>query len=691
MKTFFKSILAVAVCASLFAACSKDDTVSDPSNGRKVTMTVTASSELESASGSRTTYDPLTGKVSWNATGEFLQVLETAASTTVFATSQEGVISGDIAKFAVTFPANENTPLVYNAVYPASAWVTSSNTDITNMKVITPTVQQPTATSFDSNADLLIAKSISLESQPTELQMSFGRAVAIGKMTVKNLASAESVLGVKFTAPDKKVTGRSYVDMTAGTIKEYGYINNFADNVTLNYSSEMNITANSEAGMTAYFTCFPFEVAAGETFTVTVTTASKIFTKTVTVQEGRPLAFAAGDSSTFAVDMTDAAEETTETLSGDYVITATQSEITYAMSSLAESSRLAPVVITPSNPYKTGDETLIWTITKSGDNYTISQGKNYLSWESDNSATTSTTPYELVITKNKSEGTYQIASAATPSRILAKNNTANLGFGFYTGSQTKDLTLIPAEYVKLPEITLDPSTLTLSYNDTETHYIPVTLKNAETQDVSVAIYDGTEGTEQPDWITTSDYNGGENRLEVAATENTVATPRTARIVLTATTSLGTANATLLITQNSKPEVGETWTYTFKSADKDKIAAGLTVNGLTWTASKAPTAFDTNSGIRGLSWSKPSGVTIKTSDYTGGIKKITLVMSANTANLSTVNATVGGQALGETISLAKTNNQEYVVESETPLSGEIVLTLNTESSGKSLMIKTITIN
>lgn len=691
MKTFFKSILAVAVCASLFTACSKDDTVSDPSNGRKVTMTVSASSELESASGSRTTYDPLTGKVSWNATGEFLQVLETAASTTVFATSQEGVISGDIAKFAVTFPANENTPLVYNAVYPASAWVTSSNTDITNMKVITPTVQQPTATSFDSNADLLIAKSISVESQPTELQMSFGRAVAIGKMTVKNLASAESVLGVKFTAPDKKVTGRSYVDMTAGTIKEYGYINNFADNVTLNYSSEMNITANSEAGMTAYFTCFPFEVAAGETFTVTVTTASKIFTKTVTVQEGRTLAFAAGDSSTFAVDMTGATEEENETLSGDYVITATQSETTYAMSSLAEGSRLAPVVITPSNPYKTGDETLIWTITKSGDNYTISQGENYLSWESDNSATTSTTPYELVITKNKSEGTYQIASAATPSRILAKNTQATYGFGFYTGSQTKDLTLIPAEYVKLPEITLDPSTLTLSYNDTETHYIPVTLKNAETQDVSVAIYDGTEGTEQPDWITTVDYNGGENRLEVAATENTVATPRTARIVLTATTSLGTANATLLITQNSKPEggVGETWTYTFKSADKDKIAAGLTVNGLTWTASKAPTAFDQNN--RGLSWSKPSGVTIKTSDYTGGIKKITLVMSANTANLSTVNATVGGQALGETISLAKKNNQEYVVESETPLSGEIVLTLNTESGGKSLMIKTITIN
>lgn len=168
MKTFFKSILAVAVCASLFAACSKDDTVSDPSNGRKVTMTVTASSELESASGSRTTYDPLTGKISWNETGEYLQVFETAASKTTYANSQEGTVSDGTAKFAVSFPENTNTPLVYNAVYPASAWITSNNTDITNMKVVTRTSQQPTATSFDSNADLLIAKSISLESQPTE-------------------------------------------------------------------------------------------------------------------------------------------------------------------------------------------------------------------------------------------------------------------------------------------------------------------------------------------------------------------------------------------------------------------------------------------------------------------------------------------------------------------------------------------
>lgn len=534
MKTFFKSILAVAVCASLFAACSKDDTVSDPSNGRKVTMTVTASSELESASGSRTTYDPLTGKISWNETGEYLQVFETAASKTTYANSQEGTVSDGTAKFAVSFPENTNTPLVYNAVYPASAWITSNNTDITNMKVVTRTSQQPTATSFDSNADLLIAKSISLESQPTELQMSFGRAVAIGKMTVKNLASEEPVLGVEFTAPDKKVTGRSYVDMTAGTVKEYGYPGNFSDNVTLSYSSEMNLTANGATGMTAYFTCFPFEVAAGETFTVTVTTASKIFTKTVTVQEGRPLAFAAGDSSTFAVDMTDAAEEATETLSGDYVITATQSEITYAMSSLADGSRLAPVVITPSNPYKTGDETLIWTITKSGDNYTISQGENYLSWESDNSATTSTTPYELVITKNKSEGTYQIASAAEPSRILAKNTTAANGFGFYAATQTKDLTLIPAVVDKSPKINITSGTTVNVPSKGDIVTVTYTIKNPNGSQISA------KAEESATWINTFETsNEGEVSFTVDAN---IGSEREATITLTYSTA--TADITI---------------------------------------------------------------------------------------------------------------------------------------------------
>lgn len=625
MKTFFKSILAVAVCASLFAACSKDDTVSDPSNGRKVTMTVTASSELESASGSRTTYDPLTGKISWNETGEYLQVFETAASKTTYANSQEGTVSDGTAKFAVSFPENTNTPLVYNAVYPASAWITSNNTDITNMKVVTRTSQQPTATSFDSNADLLIAKSISLESQPTELQMSFGRAVAIGKMTVKNLASEEPVLGVEFTAPDKKVTGRSYVDMTAGTVKEYGYPGNFSDNVTLSYSSEMNLKANGATGMTAYFTCFPFEVAAGETFTVTVTTATKIFTKTVTVQEGRALAFAAGDSSTFAVDMTDAAEETTETLSGDYVITATQSEITYAMSSLADGSRLAPVVITPSNPYKTGDETLIWTITKSGDNYTISQGKNYLSWESDNSATISTEAYDLIITKDKDKGTYQIASAATPSRILAKNNTANLGFGFYAGTQTKDLTLIPAVVDKSPKIDITSGTTVNVPSEGDVVTVTYTIKNPNGSQISA------KAEENATWINTFE-TGNEGEVSFIVDANT-GSEREATVTLT----YSTAAADITIKQAAQGETLATYQEVTAIEEGEYIIV-CTFSG---TGYYLPNTATTG---RPVSLALPSG-TLQDNTITSPSADMIWTVTANGSGFTITSAADPTQALG----------------------------------------------
>lgn len=549
MKTFFKPVLAVAVCASLFAACSKDDTVSDPGEGRKVTMTITASSELETSSDSRTVYDPATGTVSWSTSGEYLQVFETAASATQTATSEQGVVTSGRAKFAVSFLENTNTPLIYNAVYPASAWVSSNNTDLTNLKVTTPTTQQPTATSFDPNADLLIAKPVSFQAQPAELEMSFGRAVAIGKMTIKNLASAENVLSIKFTAANKKVTGRSYANLTAGTVKEYGYTGNFADNVTLNYASDLGLTANGETGMTAYFTCFPFEIAAGETFTVAVTTPTRIITQTVTVPEGRPLSFTTGNSSTFSVNMTGAAEETNETLNGDYLITVSQSNANYAMSSAAEGTRLAPIVITPSNPYQTDDETIVWTITKSGDNYTISQGSNYLSWQggSTNGATTSTTPYELAITKNESNGTYQIASVASPSRILAKNTTAANGFGFYAGTQTKTLTLIPAILDKSPKINITSGTTVNVPSEGDVVTASYTIKNPVSgSQISAKAEEGIT------WINTFETTT-EGEISFVVDAN----PGAAREA-TVTLTYATAEATITVKQAAQGQTNVTY-------------------------------------------------------------------------------------------------------------------------------------
>lgn len=446
MKTIFRSVWALVVAASAFVACSKDDS-QNTNVTREVEMTVVTASDLDSsAPQSRTGFDPATGAVYWNQSGEFLEVFETAGTKTTPKDSAEGVVTdnGTKASFGVSFPENTAaTAFTYNAIYPASAWVSGNdNTDVAKLKVITPNTQSPAETSFDPAADLLIALPVTSGIQPTKLDMRFKRMVAIGKMTIKSLASTDPITSIVFTAPGKKVTGRSYLNLSEGTAVEYGYANQSNDNLTLTFASDRNFTTGNQT----YFTCFPFELTAGDKFSVTIKAGNKTFTKEVTLGEGRSLAFAAGASSTFTVNMSGIEGVETKTLDGDYVIVAKQNDVYYAMSSEAEKARLAAKTIEydgTAETVTTDDASIVWTIATDGDNYTISNAEKYLSWQggSTNGATTSDSSYALSITPND-DGTYKIGSVDNTQRILAKNNDPTLGFAFYTGSQTKDLLLI---------------------------------------------------------------------------------------------------------------------------------------------------------------------------------------------------------------------------------------------------------
>lgn len=441
MKKFFHSLWAVAALATVFAGCSKDEAESPANKPREISMSVIAGSELETSPESRTTLND-DNSISWETSGEFLRVFETAGATTSSSKSEEALIDAGKAVFNVSFTENTSaTSFTYNAVYPESAWVTNNNTDVTNLRLALPTTQKPSATSFDGDGDLLIAYPEQRDAQPTELQVRFKRIVAVGKMTIKNLNTTDAITSVEFIAPEnKKVSGRCTVNLNEGNVNtdytDYNY-----NNVILSYESALNM----QTGMTAYFTCFPFEMQAGETFKVVVTTPSKIFTREVTIPDGRSLAFIEGHSSTFSVDMSTATEEVLETLDGDYVIIANASDTFYAMSSAADGSRLAATVITYdgySETISTADDPIIWTISKYGDNYTIQNNSKYLAWTSGNSAQLSDTEYALSISKNPDGKTFTIASVNEPTRILAKNNNSEYGFAFYTGSGINELYLV---------------------------------------------------------------------------------------------------------------------------------------------------------------------------------------------------------------------------------------------------------
>lgn len=156
MKKIFHSLWAVAALATVFAGCSKDEAESPANKPREISMSVIAGSELETSPESRTTLND-DNSISWETSGEFLRVFETAGETTSSSKSEEALIDAGKAVFNVSFTENTSaTAFTYNAVYPESAWV-DGNTDVNNMRLITPTTQLPTATSFDGDADLLIA------------------------------------------------------------------------------------------------------------------------------------------------------------------------------------------------------------------------------------------------------------------------------------------------------------------------------------------------------------------------------------------------------------------------------------------------------------------------------------------------------------------------------------------------------
>ncbi|MEG1622705.1 MAG: fimbrillin family protein, partial [Alistipes sp.] len=346
MKTLKRFMMLVAVAATaLTTSCAKDAAEAPETAERMVTMTINASDKIVDMNSDTRTYIE-NGIIKWSATGEGLAVVETNVTATAHANTSKYTLGSDgKASFEVSFlPLIGATELHYSAVYPTDAFV-SNNTAIDAIKVNLPQVQHPTATSYDPQADLLIAKRVTRVSQPSltePLNFAFGRVISFGHMSVKNLTltAGELIKSVTVTVPDKVITGRGKVNLATGQAlpDQWGYGNNnkpsatptkYAfDNVTMEYT-----TPFAAAAFEAWFTCAPFELSATESFTVTVMTNKKIYTKTVT--PAKVFAFTMGNSTSFGLNMNGIAgvdrvpdvttgaasnvEATTSTVSGSYI------------------------------------------------------------------------------------------------------------------------------------------------------------------------------------------------------------------------------------------------------------------------------------------------------------------------------------------------------------------------------------
>ena len=290
MKNIFKSLMLVAVAAMGFTACEQTNVENATPAVPEVAMTITADVDE-----TRTVIsDEANGKVVWSE-GDQLMVIE---NDDTFRKTTETVIDGEgKAQFAVSFPKNSGK-VTYNAIYPASA-VDVNYSSAEEVVVQVKNTQFATATSFDPTADVLVAKQIEFEAQPTELNMQFKRIVAFGKMTFTHLRGTSKIKQVTFTAGEEDVlAGRNFVNATTGEVFVYGD-DDATNSITVNY--EEAIESDD-----VYFVCNPFQMEAGETFTVKVICDDAVYTREVEIPAGRSLTFTEGDMTTFIVNMEDA-------------------------------------------------------------------------------------------------------------------------------------------------------------------------------------------------------------------------------------------------------------------------------------------------------------------------------------------------------------------------------------------------
>lgn len=191
--------------------------------------------------------------------------------------------SGNVAKFEGKISSAPESGTIY-AFYPSSAL--GKTYDGQSIGFDMPSVQHPTATSFDPAADILVAKPLTFtaEGGTVKVNVAFARILATLKVNlnsdfvdVKN----QKVSNFKLEATEATLSGRAAVSMkdANGKITVWNTKNK---SVSAAYG-ETSTVAVAGTDNSVFVTINPETIAAGETITFTIETEGYIITKEITL------------------------------------------------------------------------------------------------------------------------------------------------------------------------------------------------------------------------------------------------------------------------------------------------------------------------------------------------------------------------------------------------------------------------
>lgn len=387
------------------------------------------------------------------------------------------------AMFSFDITYDEADSYVLGGIYPASCVVESNNGSPSAYKVTLPAIQNASASSYDPKAFIMVMQPQTVTTFDTEAHLaSFRRAVALNKVTLTGVK--ENVSSVEITLPEGKyLAGRRYFDLTTGVEGEV-------------YNSQTNIIkVNADytgSSIDVWFTSWGVELAEGDQVTIKMTSDSKVYTRTISVNSNG-LKFVEGSLNKLSVNMATAEEEVLDNIAGEYLIAAMPAEwMLMSGTGTTFFNRVDSKVTTNSEKVTSSDfygidgiEDCIWVISEVEGGYAVqnkSTGK-YISWNSGNTAVNSESAVAFSVSINDDKSG-SIVHLTTTDRSL-QYNSGSPRFAFYTSTQ-KPLYFIPWVEDTTPRISVSANSIEVDADATSCEFTYELRNVAGTPELSVA-------------------------------------------------------------------------------------------------------------------------------------------------------------------------------------------------------------
>lgn len=325
------------------------------------------------------------------------------------------------------------------AYYPFSSLGVDTKNSITGALFELPAEQNPTATSFDGKADMMVAKQFTVNPENTVVNgLQFARLGAIVKIVLKDnntIMENQHPSSVSMTA-DSPLAGRLIIDMQNQCLGNIYY--NASNVVTATYTTETEYLINNTNG--TYLIVYPQTLASGTTLTIAAATEDYSITKAITLPND--IVLLPGKVNTLNINLT--ADNITSKTSaipyalysgdlseGDYVIVYDG----LAMKATVSSDRIGYTSVTViDDKIYAPSEDIVWHIAPSEDYWTIYNS----SVEKYAASTGAKNKAQLLASGTDNKSLWTVTGGTTYEFVNKENTTSgvkanlryNAGYGF---------------------------------------------------------------------------------------------------------------------------------------------------------------------------------------------------------------------------------------------------------------------